>query len=159
MTEVMLAGFLGSFTPVVIFYTAAGVFLGLAVGAVPGLSAAMAIALAVPMTYTLSPVAAIGFLIGVYKGGSYGGSLSAILLNTPGCAEAAATIFDGYPLAQQGKGLKAIKMSLFASALGDIAATFLLILVAAPIASLTRLFVRSAFSSGLSSGTNSSSSS
>ncbi len=136
MTEVMLAGFLGAFTPVVVFYAAAGVFLGLAVGAVPGLSAAMAIALAVPMTYTLTPVAAIGFLIGVYKGGSYGGSLSAILLNTPGCAEAAATIFDGYPLAQQGKGLRAIKMSLFASALGDIAATLLLILVAAPIASL-----------------------
>lgn len=134
MTEAMLAGFLGSFTPVVILYAGAGVFLGLAVGAVPGLSAAMAIAIAVPLTYTLTPVAAIGFLIGVYKGGSYGGSLSAILLNTPGCAEAAATIFDGYPLARQGKGLKAIKMSLFASALGDIIATLLLILVAAPIA-------------------------
>ncbi len=136
MTEVMIAGFLGAFTPIVIFYAGAGVFLGLTVGAIPGLSPAMAIALAVPLTYTLAPVAAIGFLIGVYKGGSYGGSLSAIMLNTPGCAEAVATTFDGYPMAKQGKGLKAIKMSLFASALGDIVATLLLIAVAAPIASL-----------------------
>ena len=89
--DILLASFLGAFTPSVMIYVAAGVFLGLAVGAIPGLSAAMAIALAVPLTYTLSPVASIGFLVGVYKGGSYGGSLSAILLNTPGAPEAAAT--------------------------------------------------------------------
>ncbi|MBR4423826.1 MAG: tripartite tricarboxylate transporter permease [Mailhella sp.] len=134
--DIMLASFLGAFTPVVLMYVGAGVFLGLAVGAVPGLSPAMAIALAVPLTYTLSPVAAIGFLIGVYKGGSYGGSISSILLNTPGSAEAAATIFDGYPMAKQGRGMKAIKMSLFSSVFGDICATFLLIVIAGPIAGL-----------------------
>ena len=134
--DILLASFLGAFTPSVILYVAAGVFLGLAVGAIPGLSPAMAIALAVPLTYTLSPVASIGFLVGVYKGGSYGGSLSAILLNTPGAAEAAATTFDGYPLARQGKGMKAIKMSLIASVFGDIFSTLLLIAVAAPIAGL-----------------------
>lgn len=134
--EIFLASFFGAFSPDIVIYVAAGVFLGLAVGAIPGLSAAMAIALAVPLTYTLSPVTAIGFLVGVYKGGSYGGAISSILLNTPGSAEAAATIFDGYPLAQQGKGMKAIKMSLFASVFGDLCATFLLIIVAAPIASL-----------------------
>ncbi|WP_273525366.1 tripartite tricarboxylate transporter permease [Mailhella massiliensis] len=134
--DILLASFLGAFTPSVMIYVAAGVFLGLAVGAIPGLSAAMAIALAVPLTYTLSPVASIGFLVGVYKGGSYGGSLSAILLNTPGAPEAAATTFDGYPLARKGKGMKAIKMSLVASVFGDVFSTLLLIAVAAPIASL-----------------------
>ncbi len=134
--DMILAAFLGAFTPSVMIYVAAGVFLGLAVGAVPGLSPAMAIALAVPLTYSLSPVASIGFLVGVYKGGSYGGSLSAILLNTPGAAEAAATTFDGYPLARQGKGMKAIKMSLVASVFGDVFSTLLLIAVAAPIAGL-----------------------
>lgn len=134
--DIIINGFLSAFTLYSIFYVVIGVFLGMAVGAIPGLSGPMAIALAVPLTYTMNPVAAIGFLIGINKGSCYGGSLSAILLNTPGSAEAAATTYDGYPLAQQGKGQKAIKLSLVSSVFGDTVSTLLLICVAAPIASL-----------------------
>ena len=120
----------------VIFYICFGVFVGVLIGAIPGLSAPMAIALAVPLTYHLSPVAAIGFLIGINKGGFFGGSISSVLLNAPGTPEAAATAQDGYPLSQKGKGVKAIKMALYASTFGDIFSTILLIIVAQPIASL-----------------------
>ncbi len=120
----------------VIFYICFGVFVGVLIGPIPGLSAPMAIALAVPLTYHLSPVAAIGFLIGINKGGFFGGSISSVLLNAPGTPEAAATAQDGYPLSQKGKGVKAIKMALYASTFGDIFSTILLIIVAQPIASL-----------------------
>lgn len=134
--DALLSGFADALTLTTLWYVALGVFLGLAVGAVPGLSAPMAIALGVPLTYSMAPVTAIGFLVGINKGGFYGGALSAIMLNTPGSAEAAATAYDGYPLARQGKGMKAIKMSLYASVFGDIFSTVLLIVVAAPIAGL-----------------------
>jgi putative tricarboxylic transport membrane protein len=86
------------------------------------------------MTYYMPPLAAIAFLIGINKGGTYGGSIAAILLNTPGAPEAAATCYDGHPLAKQGKGEKALKMALYASVFGDTFSDFVLILVAAPIA-------------------------
>ncbi len=132
--DVVLAGLQDAFAIQTIIYVALGVFIGLAVGAIPGLSGGMAIALCVPLTYYMPAVAAIGFLIGINKGGYYGGSISAVLLNTPGAAEAAATSMDGYPLAKQGKGIKAIKMALYASTFGDLFATCLLLMVAGPIA-------------------------
>ncbi len=134
--ELLLNGLMNALTFETILYVGLGVFLGLGVGAIPGLSGGMAIAIATPLTYSMSPVAAIGFLVGINKGGAYGSSLSAILLNTPGSNEAAATTFDGYPLCQEGKAMKAIKVSLFASCFGDVFSTFLVIAVAAPIASL-----------------------
>lgn len=134
--DVIINGFMSAFNISAVMYVILGVFTGLSVGAIPGLSGPMAIALAVPLTYTMNPVAAIGFLIGINKGSCYGGSISAILLNTPGSAEAAATTYDGYPLTQQGKGMKAIKLSLVSSVFGDTFSTLLLICVAAPIAGL-----------------------
>ncbi|WCR05269.1 tripartite tricarboxylate transporter permease [Paracoccus saliphilus] len=117
-----------------LLFVLAGVTLGQVVGAVPGLSAPMAIAIAVPFTFALSPLAAIAFLIGVAKGGTVGGAVPAILLNTPGTPDAAATAMDGYPLAKAGKPLKAMKMALFASLTGDTFSDIVLILVAAPLA-------------------------
>jgi len=138
--EVILAGFLDTFTPMNILFIFLGVAMGVFIGAVPGLNGPMAIALAVPMTYYMSPLAAIVFLIGINKGGTYGGSIAAILLNTPGTPEAAATCYDGYPLAKQGKGEKALKMALYASIFGDTFSDFVLILVAAPIAVLEQVW-------------------
>jgi putative tricarboxylic transport membrane protein len=132
--EVILAGFLDTFTLTNILFIFLGIAMGVFVGAVPGLNGPMAIALAVPMTYYMPPLAAIAFLIGINKGGTYGGSIAAILLNTPGAPEAAATCYDGHPLAKQGKGEKALKMALYASVFGDTFSDFVLILVAAPIA-------------------------
>ncbi len=100
--EVILAGFLDTFTPTNILFIFMGISMGVFVGAIPGLNGPMAIALAVPMTYYMSPLAAIAFLVGINKGGTYGGSIAAILLNTPGTPEAAATCYDGHPL--RGKG-------------------------------------------------------
>ena len=72
-----------------------------------------------PVTFYFSPLGGIAYLIGIMKGGTFGGSIAAILLNTPGSPEAAATAFDGYPLAQKGKALKAMKMALYSSVFGD----------------------------------------
>lgn len=134
--DMLLSGLYMAMDIWVIIYICIGVFIGVLIGAIPGLSAPMAIALAVPLTYHLSPVAAIGFLIGINKGGFFGGSISSVLLNAPGTPEAAATAQDGYPLANQGKGRKAIKMALYSSTFGDIFSTLLLIIVAHPIASI-----------------------
>lgn len=133
--DAILAGIQDAMTFSTFLYVGIGVFVGLMVGTIPGLSAPMAIALCVPLTYYMPAVAAIGFLIGINKGGFFGGSISATFINTPGTAEAAATALEAYPMAKAGKGVRAIKMALYSSAFGDIFATLLLFLVAAPVAS------------------------
>ncbi|MCF8043796.1 MAG: tripartite tricarboxylate transporter permease [Desulfarculaceae bacterium] len=111
-----------------------GVLLGIILGSIPGLTATMAIALIIPMTFTLDPVVSVGLLVGAYKGGTYGGSIPAILLNTPGTPAASATLLDGYELAKQGKSVKALKMALYSSVMGDTLSDLVLILVAPPLA-------------------------
>ncbi len=111
-----------------------GVAVGVGVGAMPGLSPAPAIALLLPLTFTLSLPATLGLLIGVYKGGIYGGSISAISFATPGTAESGATVIDGYKLMQKGKGKKALHMALYASVTADFLSDVLTILVAPTLA-------------------------
>ena len=130
----MLAGFADAFTFLNVLYVFIGVFLGIAVGCVPGLGANLAIPVCIPITYYMSPIAAIGFLVGINKGAMYGGSISAILINTPGDVAAVATTFDGYPMAQQGQGFKALKTALFSSCFGDTFSTLLVICVASVLA-------------------------
>lgn len=123
-----------------IAWTIAGVAIGVGVGAIPGLSPAPAIALLLPLTFTLSLPAALGLLIGVYKGGIYGGSISAISFATPGTAESGATVIDGYKLMQQGKGKKALHMALYASVTGDGISDVLTILLAPALALIALSF-------------------
>jgi putative tricarboxylic transport membrane protein len=111
-----------------------GILVGIFIGAIPGLNVPMTIALFLPVTYSMSPLAGIMLLIGIYKGGTYGGSISAILINTPGVPAAAATVLDGYPLAKQGKAGKALKMSLYASVFGEIISDLVLFSIAPTIA-------------------------
>ena len=113
-----------------------GILLGYLVGVLPGLSRPAALAVAVPITYAMSPIAAIAFLVGVTKASAAGGATGAILLNTPGEPSSAATCFDGYPLAQKGEATRALKIALYASVFGDMVATLILILMAAPLASV-----------------------
>ncbi len=132
--EDIIAGIGAAFTLSNIVYLGVGITVGIIIGAIPGLSAPMAIAIAVPMTYYLPAVSAIGLLIGINKGATFGGSATAILLNTPGTPEAVVATFDGHPLAQQGKSEKAMKVALYADIIGDTFSDIVLILVAAPLA-------------------------
>ncbi|MBI1201057.1 MAG: Tricarboxylate transporter family protein [Rhodopseudomonas sp.] len=132
----ILAGILETFTVVNVAFIVAGVVVGIIVGAIPGLNGPMAIAVALPVTFYMSPLAALAFLVGISKGSMFGGSISAILINTPGTPEAAPTAFDGFPLTQQGKGLKALKMSLYSSVIGATASDLVLFITAAPAAIL-----------------------
>ncbi|MEW6669275.1 MAG: tripartite tricarboxylate transporter permease [Thermodesulfobacteriota bacterium] len=136
MLELFIAGFWDALHPLNLLFVLVGVALGVAMGATPGINAPMGIALCIPLSYYMSPVAAIGFLVGLNKGAFYGGAITGILLNTPGTPEAAATSWDGYPLAMQGKGEKALRMALYGSVTGDAFSTLLLVLVAAPLATV-----------------------
>lgn len=119
---------------------AAGVAIGVVVGAIPGLTTTMAVALALPFTFSLEPITGILLLVGIYKGGMYGGSITAILIRTPGSPAAACTVLDGYPLAQQGKAKKALKMALYASFVADFISNLALIFFAGFLATFALNF-------------------
>ncbi|GHG95582.1 tripartite tricarboxylate transporter permease [Pseudodonghicola xiamenensis] len=132
--EHLIIGFSNVLTLSTLFWVTVGVTLGYVLGALPGLGKATGVAVAIPMTFYLHPVAAIALLIGIAKGSAAGSAVSAILLNTPGEPSSAPTALDGYPLARQGKAQKALKMGLFASVIGDCLSTLVLIALAAPLA-------------------------
>lgn len=118
-----------------------GLLIGMIVGCIPGLSVMLGIILMLPLTYTFQdPATAIILLLSVYVGGMYGGSISAITLNTPGTNSAIATTFDGYPLARKGKVKKALDTSLFASVFGGLFSAVLLLVCAQIITKLVANF-------------------
>ncbi|MDP6277671.1 MAG: tripartite tricarboxylate transporter permease, partial [Nitrospinota bacterium] len=117
-----------------------GVFAGITVGAIPGLTSVMAIAVLVPFSFFMTPINGIPFLLGIHKGALFGGSIPSVLINTPGTAAAAATSFDGYPLAQKGEAKSAIQMALYSSTLGDSFSDIVLIVAAFPLAAVALLF-------------------
>lgn len=114
-----------------------GALFGVVVGAIPGLTTAAAIAIVLPLTFYMEPLAGLVLLYVISKAGRYGGSIAAILFNTPGTSAAAATQIDGHPLALQGKAGKAIKVATFASVSGDLFGDMLLICFSALIATWT----------------------
>ena len=117
-----------------------GTAAGVAIGALPGLSTTMGIAVLIPLTFTMPPLVALGLMAGIYNGAMYGGSIPAILLRIPGTPAGIATTFDGYPMAQQGHGVQAMRIALVSSALGGIVSALTLILLAPPLASVALLF-------------------
>jgi len=111
-----------------------GVVAGTIVGALPGLTATMAIAVLVPFTFTMEPVPSLILLGAIYTGAIYGGAYSAILLNTPGTPSSIATTFDGYPMAKRGDGDLAITLSCMASVAGGLVGALFLLMLAPPLA-------------------------
>lgn len=130
----IFAGLADAFTLTNVLFIVLGVTIGQIVGAIPGLNILMALAIAIPLTYSLDTLTALAFLISVNKGGTVGGAVPAILINTPGTPESAATTFDGYPMAQKGQPMKAMKYSLYYSVFGDVSSDIVLITVSAPLA-------------------------
>ena len=140
MDELFFQVLEGAFALPVILYTTVGVFLGITVGAIPGLSGDMAIALLLPLIYKVSPAAALGMLMGIYKGSMFGGSISAISFGVPGTAAAAATVEDGYPAKLKGHPKQAMLTALYSSVTGDLISTLLLVFVAVPMAKVALHF-------------------
>ena len=123
-------------SPSLLFAILLAAVVGMIVGATPGLTAAAAIAMLLPITYYMDPLFALAFLYVIGKSGRYGGSIAAILFNTPGTAASAATQLDGYPLARQGKAGKALKVATASSVIGDFMGDLMLIIGVGWIAAL-----------------------
>ncbi len=117
-----------------------GVCVGILGGAIPGISPSMAVALLLPMTYSMTPTQGIIMLMGIYIGANYGGSITAVAINTPGTPSAAVTSFDGYPMAKSGRGGEAMGISLWASVFGGLIGAVILMLCSVPLAKLALKF-------------------
>lgn len=126
--------------PWVILFMVLGTAIGIAIGALPGLSATMGIAVLIPLTFVMQPLEALGMIAGIYNGAMYGGAIPAILLRIPGTPAGIATVFDGYPMAQQGQARTALNISLASSALGSVASALSLLLLAPPLALVSLSF-------------------
>ncbi|MFR1833192.1 MAG: tripartite tricarboxylate transporter permease [Lachnospiraceae bacterium] len=111
-----------------------GVFIGAVFAAIPGLSVILCVILFLPVTYSMGPIPGMMFLLGIYCAGGYGGSVSAILINTPGTPHAAATMLDGHPLSQKGRTKAALKIALYASTFGGVFSALMLLFLGPQVA-------------------------
>lgn len=131
-------------TPIV-FVAMAGVGWGILGGALPGISPSIAMALLLPLTYGMDPGLAIVLLASTYVGAEYGGSIPAILINTPGTNAAAATVLDGYEMQRQGRGGEALGISLYSGVIGAFFGLMMLILLSEPLAEVALAFTPMAY--------------
>jgi len=145
MLDTLSLAIQAAFEPQVLLAVFAGTLIGVIIGALPGLTATMGMALLAPFTFFLEPVVGIGFLIGLYKGGTFGGSLTAVLIGTPGTASNAATMLDGYPLAKRGEAGRALSLSLWGSVAGDMVGSICLVLGAPFVAAFALRFGNAEF--------------
>lgn len=123
-----------------LFYLVLGVTGGIVIGALPGLTATMGVAILLPFTFGMDAVTGLIMLVGIYIGAIYGGSISAILLNTPGTPASAATCFDGYALVKKGYPTKALSASTIASALGGLISCLALVTISPVLAKFALRF-------------------
>lgn len=117
-----------------------GAAAGIFVGAMPGLGPSLGVALLIPLTFALPPAISLIMLVALYLAAEYGGSISAVLIGTPGTAAATATVVDGYPLSKKGFPGKALTASLAASTIGGVCGGLALMLAATPIAAFALKF-------------------
>ncbi len=129
-----------AFTPMNLGLALLGVIVGTVIGSMPGLTATMAIAVLIPVTFTMDPIPALILMGALYTGAIYGGAYSAILLNAPGTPSAIATTFDGYPMSKNGKGELAITLACLASVIGGLVGALALWLLSPPLAQIALSF-------------------
>ena len=140
MLDQLFTGFGDAFTLINLVYIAVGITLGIVIGAIPGLGSVTALAVLIPVSYYMPPLSAIAFLVGVNKGGTSGGAIPAILLNSPGTPEAAASALDGHPMAKRGEAERAMKFALYSSVTGDTISDVMLIFLVVPVAAVALQF-------------------
>jgi putative tricarboxylic transport membrane protein len=138
--DLLLEGLVNVLHFKVIFILFLSVAVGIIIGALPGLTATMGVALLLPVTFGMEPVTGILLLVGVYFGAIYGGSITAILLRTPGTPSSAATALDGYPMTLKGQAHKALTISTLSSTIGGVLSVVVLILVAPQLAEFALKF-------------------
>ncbi|MGB2948035.1 MAG: tripartite tricarboxylate transporter permease [Rhodococcus sp. (in: high G+C Gram-positive bacteria)] len=136
----LIEGFGTALTPMNLVWVLVGAMLGTAVGVLPGLGSAMAVALLLPVTFTLDPTAALIMFAGVYFGGLFGDSISGILMNTPGNSTAIAGTFEGHRMAKNGRAPQALATSAIGAFIGGIVATTLVVFFAPALADLATNF-------------------
>ncbi len=136
----LLLGFSVAVSPLNLVYLFVGVMIGMVVGIIPGFGPAAALAVLLPITFGMEPAGAVIMLAAIYYGAQYGGTITSILLNTPGESSSVASTFDGYPLAQQGRAGPALVMQAVASFIGGTLGVVLITLLAPPFSQLARGF-------------------
>ena len=139
--SLMGAGFLNALTPINLLMMAGGVAMGIIIGCMPGLSAAMGVALMLPMTFTMKPETGLIVLGAIYCGAIFGGSISAILIHTPGTPASAATAIEGYQMTQRGQAGKALFTACYASFWGGLLSCVSLYFFSPLLAKLTLKFM------------------
>ncbi|GAB4583823.1 tripartite tricarboxylate transporter permease [Nocardia sp. IFM 10818] len=132
----LLQGFGTALTPTHLLLAAVGVLLGTAIGVLPGIGPAMAVALLLPITYSVEPTSAFIMFAGIYYGGMFGGSTTSILLNTPGETASVVTAIEGHPMARKGRGAQALATAAIGHFVGGICGTLLLVLLAPAVAKI-----------------------
>ncbi|MFA0413295.1 tripartite tricarboxylate transporter permease [Vibrio renipiscarius] len=140
MFEHLINGLFTAFSPDVLPMLIFGVVGGIILGALPGLTATMGVAILLPFTFGMESTPALVMLIGVYIGGIYGGSIAAILLKTPGTPASAATVLDGHTLAERGQAARALSISAIASFTGGLISTIVLIAISPLLANFALRF-------------------
>ena len=134
MLNLLGMGLVNAFTLTNMLLIAAGVIIGNIIGALPGLTPTMAVAVALPITFVLSPVASIAFLMGIAKGGTSGCGLTAVAIGVPGIPAATCTVLDGFQLMKQGKGHKAMQMVIYSSIIADVFGDLVMVASCTPLA-------------------------
>ncbi|WP_153722450.1 tripartite tricarboxylate transporter permease [Sporosarcina cascadiensis] len=140
MIDMIMTGFGNIFGLQTIILITLGVTFGLMFGSIPGLTATMGIALALPITYGMDPINALALLMSIFIGGVSGGFIPAVLINLPGTPSSIATTFDGYPMTQKGQGAKALGLAIISSFVGGMFSFMILILIAPGLASIALKF-------------------
>ena len=138
--EMFLSGLSAVFSGGHFLMVLLAIVLGTIFGALPGVSATMAVALGLTFTYTMSPVPAIVFLVAIYCSSITGGSITAILFKIPGVPSSAPTTFDGYPMAKEGKAGKALGVALFCSAIGGLFSAIVMFAMSSPLSKAALAF-------------------